>query len=264
MACLDLKGLTVLVTGASAGMGVEFARQLQAKGVGRLILVARRLERLEALAAELQVPCEVMSVDLTDAAQIDALHERFPDVDVIINNAGFGKAGAHLDNLGASLSMLDLNCRALLQLGDLYLPRMVQQGRGGILNVGSTAGMVPLPTMALYGATKAFVNSFSDALRSELRGTGVNVSCLAPGPVATEFFAVAADGAADPPAWAMASPQKVVRDALRGLERNTPIVTPSFHIRWGMGIARTAPSWLVRLFTGLYGKAVMSFSGDKQ
>jgi short-subunit dehydrogenase len=105
------------------------------------------------------------------------------------------------------------------------------------------------------------VNSFSDALRSEVKAQGVHVSCLAPGPVATEFFEVASDGGSNPPAFVMASPQAVARAAIRGLERNTPIVTPGLHVRLGMGIANTAPSWLVRLFTGLYGQAMLSFAG---
>lgn len=261
MARLDLTGLTALVTGASAGIGVCFAKELQARGIGKLILVARREDRLVALAGELRVPTEVMACDLGDPAQIRSLYERFPDVDVLVNNAGFGKAGAHDSIQPSSLPMLDLNCRAVLQLCDLYLPGMLEKGRGGILNVGSTAGMLPLPSMALYAATKAFVNSFSDALRSEVKAQGVHVSCLAPGPVATEFFEVASDGGSNPPAFVMASPQAVARAAIRGLERNTPIVTPGLHIRLGMGIATTAPSWLVRLFTGLYGQAMLSFAG---
>lgn len=261
MARMDLTGMTALVTGASAGIGVCFAKELQARGVGKLILVARREERLQALAAELKVPTHVMACDLGDSDQILALYERFPEVDVLVNNAGFGKAGSHETLQPSSLPMLDLNCRAVLQLCDLYLPHMLEQGRGGILNVGSTAGMLPLPSMALYAATKAFVNSFSDALRSEVKGRGVHVSCLAPGPVATEFFEVASEGAGDPPSFVMASPQSVARAAIGGLERNKAIVIPGLHIRLGMGIATTAPSWLVRLFTGLYGKAMLSFAG---
>ncbi len=253
--------MTALVTGASAGIGVCFAKELQARGVAEIILVARRKDRLEALAAELQVPCQIAACDLGDPEQIVALHERFPNVDVLVNNAGFGKAGPHDSLQPSSLPMLDLNCRAVLQLCDLYLPRMLEQGRGGILNVGSTAGMLPLPSMALYAATKAFVNSFSDALRSEVKGRGVHVCCLAPGPVATEFFEVASDGGGDPPSFVMASPQSVAKAAVRGLERNTAMVIPGLHIRWGMGIATTAPSWLVRFFTGLYGKAMLSFAG---
>ena len=184
MARLDLTGLTALVTGASAGIGVCFAKELQARGIGKLILVARREDRLVALASELSVPTEVMACDLGDSTQIQALYERFPEVDVLVNNAGFGKAGSHDTLLASSLPMLDLNCRAVLQLCDLYLPRMLEQGRGGILNVGSTAGMIPLPSMALYGATKAFVNSFSDALRSEVKARGFTSAAwrLAPWP----------------------------------------------------------------------------------
>jgi short-subunit dehydrogenase len=265
MGTWSLQGRTALITGASAGMGVEFARQLAAAGVGRLILVARRTERLEALAQEL--PCDAVAAtcDLTDPDAITALLAEYPDVDVLINNAGMGLVGTH-DSIGprASLRMHDLNTRAVLQLVDALLPRMRAQGFGGVLNVGSTAGMVPMPTMALYGATKAWVNSFSDALRSELKGTGVHVSCLAPGPVKTEFFGVASGGAgADPPDFIMMPAAKAVRIALRGLERNRPVVIPGLHMWATMTLSRLSPPWMVRLVTGLYGKMLQDMAGPK-
>ncbi|MGR3541670.1 MAG: SDR family NAD(P)-dependent oxidoreductase [Hasllibacter sp.] len=182
-----------LVTGASAGIGREIARLHAARG-GDLIVTARRAEALEALAAELKdahgTQTQVIARDLAAEggakALIEAVGDRIPDY--LVNNAGFGGAGAFVErDLARDLAMIDLNVARLVELCHHYARAMKARGSGRILNVGSTAGFVPGPFQATYYATKAFVNSFSQALDEELREHGVTVSVLAPGYVETEF-----------------------------------------------------------------------------
>ncbi len=202
---------TALITGASAGLGSEFAR-LFAKDGHNLILVARRKDRLSALANELsQVKVTVIDLDLGAPGAGRSLFNQVKDqkVDYLVNNAGFGSVGAFDESDHANqMQMIDLNVRTLVELSHLFLPAMKERGFGRILNVGSTAGFQPGPFMATYFATKAFVNSFSEALNEELRGTGVSCTVLAPGATVTEFakvanleksrlFAFASDNASD-------------------------------------------------------------------
>ena len=180
-----------LVTGASAGIGKELARLLAVDH--DLILTARREPELNALAAELpQARSHIIPLDLATATAPKALFEavaaRGLTVDVLVNNAGFGDVGPFAEaNLEKSLRMIQLNVTTLTELTGLFLPGMLARQRGRILNVGSVAGFQPGPFMAVYYATKAFVNSFSEALWSELAGTGVSVTCLCPGATRTEF-----------------------------------------------------------------------------
>lgn len=183
-----------LVTGASAGIGKEFARIHAAKG-GDLIITARREDELNALKQELEsghgIAVHVISSDLAAAGAADALYEAAAQIgtpDILINNAGFGGGGTHLSrDLGVEMSMIDLNIKALVTLTHRVAKDMVTRGSGRILNVGSTAGFAPGPMQAVYFATKAFVNSYSQALAKELEDTGVTVTVLAPGYVETEF-----------------------------------------------------------------------------
>ena len=202
-------GMNALVTGASAGLGGEFARQLAARGVKRLALTARRAERLEQLRGELARPGLQVDCFPADLASEDAATHLMADLDsagfvpdILINNAGFGDVGNFEDAEPAKLeSMLAVNVVALTRLSRWAVPGMVQRRRGWICNVGSSAGMLPLPQFAVYAATKAYVNSFSEALRLEVRATGVKVMALCPGPVETEFGQVASrpDGARNSP-----------------------------------------------------------------
>jgi uncharacterized protein len=187
-----------LVTGASAGIGVELARLLAPDH--DLILTARRADALHTLAYELAhlrgAKCHVFPADLADPAAPRALFDTIRaarlTVDVLVNNAGFGDLGPFAKaDLTKLLRVLQVNVTALTELTGLFLQEMVARNRGRILNVGSIAGFQPGPMMAVYYASKAYVNSFSEALHSELRGTGVSVSVLCPGPVATEFAAAA-------------------------------------------------------------------------
>ncbi len=186
-----------LVTGASSGIGMELARLHAARG-GNLVVVARRGDRLRALADELRAAhdtdCLVVEADLATADGIATLKAATTarQIDVLINNAGFGARGAfHEAELARMLEMIDLNVRALTELTHHYVGPMVARGHGRVLQVGSTAGFLPGPLQAIYYASKAYVNSFAQATAEELRGTGVTVTVLAPGPVATEFFDVA-------------------------------------------------------------------------
>lgn len=222
-----------LITGASAGLGVEFARQLSARGK-RLILVARRKDRLDALASELE-NARAVEADLSLPGAADRLMAEIAasgeHVDLLVNNAGFGLAGrfAKLD-AKRQRQMIDLNCGALVELAHAVLPSMIDRKSGEILNVASTAAFQPGPGMAVYFATKAFVLSFSEAMHEEVKKDGVIVSALCPGPTATEFGEVAGWKPAGPSAKIFvdmaADSASVVRAGLDGLEKGRAIVIP--------------------------------------
>jgi short-subunit dehydrogenase len=185
------------VTGASSGIGADLARELAGRGYG-LTLVARREDRLRELADELSadVRVEVLACDVADA---DARAGLFPEVqrrgltvDILVNNAGVGTIGPIVDSTPeAEIAQVRVNVEAVIDLCTRAVQQMVPRGRGAILNVGSTAGFQPFPGQSGYAATKAFVRSYTDGLRSELDGTGVTVTALHPGPVRTEFLSVA-------------------------------------------------------------------------
>jgi len=186
---------TALITGASSGIGADLARLFARDGYD-LVLVARREEKLRELAKELGVTSTVIVADLArpDAAQeiANALVEKSINIDVLVNNAGLGLAGPFMANdFAKDLQMIQVNIVALTQLTKLLLPGMVSRRQGRILNVASTAAFQPGPLMAVYYATKAYVLSFSEAIAEELRGTGVTVTALCPGPTATGFGSVA-------------------------------------------------------------------------
>jgi uncharacterized protein len=234
---------TCLVTGASSGIGAEIARELAKRGHG-VTLAARREDRLRVLADELGesgVRVEVVKCDVTDEAlrqrMIAQIAGRGLEVEVLVNNAGFGSAGRfdHLDPEG-EVMMVKTNCEAVVALCAEYVPQMVDRGRGAILNVGSTAGFQPLPRQVTYSASKAFVNSFTDALSADLAGTGVSATALCPGPVRTEFGEVAGigDELFDVPSFAVKSSAETAAAAVSGMEKGKRVVTP--------GIAATAAS----------------------
>lgn len=192
-------GNTALVTGASGGIGLELARE-HARTGGDLVLVARRAEKLAAhkavLEKEFGVQVTVLAQDLVATGAAEAVFAATESanlqVDVLINNAGFGGHGKfHERSLDDERAMISLNIQTLTELCRLYLPGMVARGNGKILNVASTAGFLPGPLQAVYYATKAYVVSFSQAIAEELRGTGVSVTALCPGPVKTGFVEAA-------------------------------------------------------------------------
>jgi short-subunit dehydrogenase len=242
-----------LVTGASAGLGAEFARRLSKRGF-RLVLVARRKERLEQLASELG-NARAVAIDLSKTgaaaklmADIAAAGET---VDLLVNNAGFGLIGRFAEREPERLrEMIDLNCGALSELCRAVAPAMVERRSGRILNVASTAAFQPGPKMAVYFATKAFVLSLSEALHEELMPHGIAVSCLCPGPTRTEFGDVAGFGgnglfdrvAMDAPA--------VVEAGLAGLDRNRAVVVTGWLNKLGAASTRFAPRSVVRRIAG--------------
>lgn len=242
-----------LITGASAGLGAEFARQCSARGEA-LALVARRRDRLEALKAELGGDVHVFAADLSPpgAAQslIAGLEAEGLIVDTLVNNAGFGIAGKFADRpLDRQSEMIDLNVRALVELCHLVLPGMRERRRGAICNVASTAAFQAGPNMAVYYATKAFVLSFTEALHHELKGSGIRVSALCPGPTATEFGEVA--GSKSPALERIkGSADDVVRAGLRGLDRNKAIVIPGWPNKTTAQIGRFLPRAAMRRIVG--------------
>lgn len=186
---------TAVVTGASSGIGAEIARELARRGHG-VTLVARRAAEMEELAEELRgttsLRCEVLPADLTDRAERAALVERVADlgldVDIVVNNAGMSTVGpVSAADPGREMQMVELDVVAVVDLCTRWLPGMVQRRSGAVLNVASTAAFQPLPGQAGYGASKAFVLSYTRAIRGELRGTGVTATALCPGPVHTGF-----------------------------------------------------------------------------
>lgn len=179
---------TALITGASAGIGLELARVFAREGY-RLVLAARNQKRLEEIARELQpAESQVIAIDLSLPDAPEEVQRRVPKVDVLVNNAGFGVFGKFAEkSLVEELNMMQLNMTALVSLTGLYLPAMISARSGKIMNVASTAAFQPGPLMAIYYATKAFVLSFSEAIANELEGTGVTVSTLCPGPTTSDF-----------------------------------------------------------------------------
>jgi len=223
MQAFSFSGKTVLITGASMGIGAAFARELSRRGA-HVVLVARSRDRLEALAVTL--PRATVVVE--DLAQVgaarrvfDAVTARGLDVDVVINNAGFGTHARFSEvALETQREALDLNIAALVELTHVFLP-MIERRQGGIIQVASTAAFQPVPYMAVYGASKAFVLSFSEALWAEYRDRGVRVLALCPGATDTAFFARAGEQAA---VGKKATPEALVQVALAAFDRNRPSV----------------------------------------
>lgn len=226
-------GQTALVTGASGGIGLDLAECFAKDGYG-LILTARSQDALIAAASRLadtyKVPTTTVALDLGvpggGEKLADEIKSRGRTVDVLVNNAGFGHAGAFDKSLlSDELGMIDLNIRALVELTHIYWPRMLANKRGGVLNVASTASFQPGPFMAVYYASKAFVLYFSEALWEEARGTGVHVSALCPGPTASKFRERAGTGATrlSTLGTPMAS-MPVARMGYNGFRRNRRVV----------------------------------------
>ena len=229
---------TAVVTGASSGIGADIARELARRGWG-VTLVARREERLKALADELStehgVRSEVVAADLSDAASrqamVDEISARGLDVDILVNNAGFGTGGAvHEADRDAEVSMIRTNVEALADLTYVYVPQMVGRGSGAVLNVASTAAFQPLPGSATYAATKAFVLRLTEAMHEELKGTGVTVTALCPGPVRTPFVDIISKGESESvgsmPSFMWMDSDEVAKAGVDGMLRGRRVVVP--------------------------------------
>lgn len=238
-----------LVTGASAGLGAEFARQCAARG-DELLLVARRKDRLEALAEEIGGKAHIVAADLALPDAPERLLEEVAvlglHVETLVNNAGFGLAGIFAQlPLDRQSEMIDLNIRSLTRLAHVVLPGMIERGRGGILNIASTGAFQPGPGFAVYFATKAYVLSFSEALHQELKGSGVHVSALCPGPTRTEFGAVAGVTSKGFDRFAADAPG-VVAIGLAGLAANRAVIIPGLANKLSAQSSRVIPRALMR------------------
>ncbi|HZC35241.1 MAG TPA: SDR family oxidoreductase [Chthoniobacterales bacterium] len=255
---------TVLITGASAGIGREFARQL-AQVAGSLILVARRQDRLKTLELELkllnpELEIFVQQIDLQNEEEVnrfcDWLEESGLTVDVLINNAGVGDIGKFADADWQRIrAMLQVNMVALTYLTYRILPAMRKGGGGAILNVSSVAGFLPLPNWAVYAATKAYVTSFSEALRAELRPLNISVTALCPGPVPTEFQEVAARTSEQETISVniLTVPvQEVVRQALNAVSRHRARIVPGLMVQVAATAILFVPMFIKRLFFDLH------------
>ena len=243
---------TALITGATSGIGLEFAKRLANKGY-RLIVTGRRVERLEQLKEELDVPVEIISGDLSKKKECFALLEALKDenIDLFINNAGFGLAGSFIDtDINKEISMIKVNDIAMHILFKGILQKMVAQESGQILNVASSAGLLPGgPYMATYYASKAYVTSLTRAVAQELKEKNINVSvsALCPGPVDTEFneradviFALKGISA-----------KQCVAEALNGLDKRKTIIVPSFKMKLAMFFMHFVPTpMLVKITAG--------------
>ncbi len=245
---------TAVVTGASSGIGAEIARELARRGHG-LTLVARREDRLRALAAELSgVRVEVVVADLSVEADrqrvVDDVTARGLELDILVNNAGLSTTGLVVDSTAeAELRMVKVDVEAVVHLCTLALPGMVARGRGAVLNVASTAAMQPLPGQAGYGASKAFVLSYSRALATELKGTGVTMTALCPGPVPTEFAAAAGwtpeqfEGAL--PSFMYVDAATVAKAGVDGADAGKQVVIPGLPNRGSALLSKVLPHGLL-------------------
>ncbi len=253
---------TCLITGASSGIGAEIARGLARRGHG-VTLVARRRAPLVELASEISaehgVSVEVVVADVSDGQErrrmLAEVRKRKRHVSVLVNNAGFGSGGSFTElDLDHEVSMVQTNVEAIVGLCGACLPDMRERGAGAVLNLASLIAFQPVPFQATYGASKAFVLSFSEALNEELRGSGVSVSAVCPGPVRTGFGAAGGFGGADEriPGVLWLSAQQVAVAALDGLQRGERVIVPGAVNRiaslYGQHLPRTLLLPLVRRF----------------
>ena len=253
---------TALITGASSGLGEEFSHQL-APYASRLILVARRIDRLDALATHLRelhpnLDVRIFATDLTLAERRHALADWLTDEDIevnfLVNNAGLGDHGPFdTSDWERVENMIDLNITSLTHLTHLLVQGMLENGRGAILNVSSVAGFFPIPQMAVYSATKAYVTSFSEALAMELRPQGITVTALCPGPVPTEFFNTATRSGEEDQAShfktfpaIVVSAQEAVRTGLEAVARERACVIPGPLLAVAVAVALAIPFCIVR------------------
>jgi short-subunit dehydrogenase len=244
---------TALITGASVGLGAELSC-LFAEGGHDVVLVARRLDKLEALAVEIAkkhgVRATVLAEDLTDptapARIVKATEEKGIAIEFLVNNAGFGTSGAFAElDLKRELDMIQLNVTAVVHLTRLFLPPMIARRSGRILNLGSTAGFQPGPFMAGYYASKAFVNSFTEALWLELQGTGVTATVSCPGATATEFAQVAGNAESRLFKMGMMGAREVAAHAYGAMMRGERLAVPGLKNKLGVASLRVAPRGMV-------------------
>lgn len=247
---IHYQGKWALITGASAGIGETFAHELAKKKVN-LILVARREDRLKVLSDQLrrqyQIEVDVIALDLS---KTESPHQLFSTIErlqrpvrILINNAGFGVYGTlHQTDVKKNEEQILLNVFALAALTQLFLPAMVKDRDGMIINVASVAGFQPVPYMSVYGASKAFVLSFTEALWAEYRNSGIRVLALCPGPVETEFFKVLGESSIT---GERDTPEEIVKTALRAAEQDKMYVIPGHRKNYILAqLSRLSPRWV--------------------
>jgi len=255
------EGSRALITGASKGLGTTFAEELARRGAD-LVLIARSKDALQAVAARLTaqygVKCYVIAADLADPKTIDDIHaeltERGLPVDLLINNAGLGLSGGFLDHDHAKeQASIQVNVQALVGLSHRFGKAMAARGRGGIINIASNSAFQPLPYMATYAASKAFVLHFGEALQHELSHTGVRVMTACPGPTATSFFEGTPTTMSD---RSFDTPEMVVREILRAFDQGKAVAYPGRpSVRFATWLPRLLPrSLVVRLAAMATGK----------
>jgi short-subunit dehydrogenase len=247
---------SALVTGASSGIGEAMVRRLAATGID-IVVVARRVDRLEALAAELP-GIEVLAADLTDLEDLARVESRLGDrerpIDLCVNNAGFGTSGRFVDLDGDRLGReVDLNCRAVVRLCSAALGPMAERGRGWVINVSSVASFQPTPTLAAYAATKAYVTSLTESLVEEMRGTGVYLTALCPGLTHTEFQQVSSDGSIHTraPEMMWLDADVVARAGLAAAAKGRALCVPGGVYKAMAAAVAVAPRTVVRRAAGL-------------
>ena len=245
----------VLITGASSGIGLELAR-LFARDGNNLVLVARRKELLNKIAGELNsdfgVEVEVIAKDLTLEKSSDEIFMQLKDreIDIVVNNAGFGAVGPFSElDYKRQVDMIKLNITALTSLTRLFIPRMVEKNSGGILNVGSLAGFQPGPYATIYYATKAFVLSFTEGLKEELKNTNIKITCLAPGPTNTEFGEVSGLDKSFLFKFGTMGAKEVALQGYNGFLSGETVVIPGFSNKLLPLLVRLSPRFLVRSIT---------------
>lgn len=237
--------MLAIITGASSGLGREFARQLDAMGYDT-VLCARRKTCLTALQAELKNPCHIFCTDLASPENCTALFEAFPQADILINNAGLGKFGGIQETrLEDDLSVLNVNVTALTILTKLYFQAFLRQKHGYILNIASAAAFMPGPYFALYYASKSFVLRLTQSVARETKGTGVSISAFCPGSVETEFNTVAGTSSSSKPI----SAENAVKYALQKMFRKKIIIIPTFKIRAARLAAKFLPENILTEFS---------------
>ena len=241
----DFRGKWALVTGASAGIGLAVAHELASRGA-KLILTARRRDRLEALASTLRVETRIVVADLNspDAPQqiYDATEGAGIPVDILINNAGLGHYGEFYKlDPDHECSMVRVNCEAVVRLSRLFIPRMVERRRGSMLVVASIAGFQPIPYDAVYAATKVFDRFFALALAAEVERFGITITALCPGTTETEFFDISGGGGVFR-RFGLQSSEDVARKAVAALARGKRLVVPNFKGAFGAFLVRFIPT----------------------
>ena len=266
-----IDGETALVTGASSGIGVEICRGLAGR-VSRLVIVARRVAKLEDLARQLRsehtgLVVTVHACDLSDTKAVSRLIAAIPkETGLLVNCAGLGDINLFEYSDSAKLHrLIAVNVSAVVALTHAVVPQMLARGRGGILNISSGFGLTTMPGVATYSGTKHFISAFSESLRMELSGAGICVTQVCPGPVATNFEKVAGNPTGrSVPAFVERSAARCAQEALSGFYRGRAMVVPGRFASWLIALGRIMPAWVLRLVYRGFAPALRRYGSPKR